>query len=87
MTGSGAGAGTAGEGRSRATGRVSAFDAYVGLGQVAPDDGGEPVMFHCVEIADGTRTIEIGTAVDYAPTRKFGRVEAFDLRPVDPQQL
>ncbi len=68
----------------RATGRVTAFDAFVGLGEVAPDDGGPAVMFHCVEIADGTRVIEIGAAVDYRPAPKFGRIEAFDLRPLLP---
>jgi len=70
----------------RATGRVTAFDAHVGLGEVTPDDGGPNLMFHCVEIADGTRTIEVGAAVDYRPTLKLGRVEAFDLRPADPQR-
>lgn len=65
----------------RATGRVTVFDAHVGLGEVTPDDGGPAVLFHCVEIADGTRTIEVGTAVEYHPTLKFGRTEAFDLRP------
>lgn len=70
--------------RTRATGRVTAFDAYVGLGEVTPDDGGAAVLFHCVEIADGTRTIDVGAAVDYRPTVKFGRIEAFDLRSLQP---
>lgn len=69
----------------RATGRVTSFDAYVGLGEVTPDDGGPGVRRStALEIADGTRTIEIGAAVHYRPAPKFGRIEAFDLRPLQP---
>ena len=33
-------------------GTVTAFDAYVGLGDITMADG-SVVMFHCAEIADG----------------------------------
>ena len=68
---------------TRASGRVTAFDAHVGLGEVTPDGGGPVVMFHCVEIADGSRSIEVGAAVHYRPALKFGHTEAFDLRPAE----
>ena len=54
-------------------GRVSDFDEHVGLGHVTADDG-DRHLFHCVEIADGTRTIDVGADVDVrACWRKFGR--------------
>ena len=62
------------------TGRVRDFDEHVGLGHVAADDGAE-YLFHCVEIADGSRTIAVGTDVEFDLLRKFGRDEASQLRP------
>ena len=61
-------------------GRVVDFDEHVGLGHVATDDGTEH-LFHCVEIADGTRSIEVGAEVTFDLLRKFGRDEAAQLRP------
>jgi cold shock CspA family protein len=43
-------------------GRVVDFDEHVGLGHVRTEDGRE-LLFHCVEIADGTRTIPVGQEV------------------------
>jgi cold shock CspA family protein len=63
-----------------ATGRVIDFDEHVGLGHVAGDDGAE-YLFHCVEIADGTRTIDVGADVEFDLLRKFGRDEAAQVRP------
>ncbi len=37
-------------------------------------------LFHCVEIADGTRTIEVGTPVEFELMVKFGNEEARALR-------
>ena len=37
-------------------------------------------LFHCVEIADGTRTIEVGAAVEFDLLLKLGADEAADLR-------
>ena len=45
------------------TGRVVAFDERRGLGEVEHD--GDRYPFHCVAIADGTRSIEVGEAVDF----------------------
>jgi CspA family cold shock protein len=61
-------------------GTVSAFDEHVGLGEVQSEDG-DVYLFHCVEIADGSRTIEVGTPVEFDLMRKFGRLEASGLRP------
>jgi len=63
------------------TGRVLDFDEYVGLGHVLDDEGAAELLFHCVEIADGTRTIEVGREVSFELLRKFGRDEASQLRP------
>ena len=41
-----------------------AFDDHAGFGTARADDGTE-YFFHCTAIADGTRTIEIGTAVTF----------------------
>lgn len=64
-----------------AIGRVVDFDEHVGLGHVA-DTGGAELLFHCVEIADGTRSIPVGQAVEFELLRKFGKDEASNLRPV-----
>lgn len=73
--------------RSRATqavnlrGYVTAFDEHTGLGVVTGADDGVEYRFHCVEIADGTRTIDVGTEVEFDMLRKLGRVESNLIRP------
>ncbi len=37
-------------------------------------------LFHCVEIADGTRTIDVGADVEFDVLVKFGHDEAANLR-------
>jgi hypothetical protein len=37
--------------------------------------------FHCIEIADGSRAIDIGTEVSFDLLAKFGRWEAANIRP------
>lgn len=61
-------------------GTVVEFDDDVGLGAVEADDGTR-YPFHCIEIADGTRTIEIGTAVEFTTLAKLGRYEAASIHP------
>lgn len=63
----------------RLLGHVTAFDEHRGLGTVAAESG-QDYMFHCIELADGSRRIEIGTAVEFEVRTKFSRPEAFDLR-------
>lgn len=59
-------------------GRVVAFDDAVGLGEVERGDGVR-FPFHCIEIADGSRTIAVGTSVNFGLLCKLGRYEAAQL--------
>lgn len=45
-------------------GVVEEFDADVGLGTILDDDG-HRWPFHCTVIADGSRTIDVGTRVRF----------------------
>lgn len=56
------------------TGTVVEFDAAVGLGVV--EANGVRYPFHCIEIADGTRDIAVGTDVTFEVICKLGRYEA-----------
>lgn len=56
-------------------GTVVAFDPGVGLGEVERDDG-QRFQFHCIELADGSRTIDVSTAVTFELLCKLGRYEA-----------
>ena len=56
-------------------GTVTRFDGAKGLGTVT-GAGGREYLFHCIEIADGTRSIDVGQAVRFQPLPKFGRVQA-----------
>ncbi|WP_040494893.1 hypothetical protein [Ilumatobacter nonamiensis] len=60
------------------SGSIVEFDAAVGLGVV--ESGDDRYAFHCIEIADGTRDIAVGTAVTFELIGKFGRYEAADIR-------
>ena len=46
------------------TGTVSAFDEHRGRGEITAEDA-TVYPFHCTEIADGTRTIAVGTHVEF----------------------
>jgi cold shock CspA family protein len=59
-------------------GRVVTFDPDAGLGVVTAGDGGV-YRFHCVEIADGTRSIEADTGVAFAVESKLGDHEAIAI--------
>ncbi len=66
----------------RGTGRrgiVTAFDEQSGLGVVTGENGTDH-PFHCIEIADGTRTIAVGAQVSFDLLGKFGRWEAANVR-------
>jgi CspA family cold shock protein len=60
-------------------GVVTSFDEQSGLGVVTTHDGVEH-PFHCIEIADGTRTIGTGTEVSFDLLAKLGRWEAANIR-------
>jgi cold shock CspA family protein len=63
-------------------GRVATFDVTRGLGTVDDDDG-TAYGFHATAIADGSRRIEVGTAVVFtvSPGHR-GLYEARSLVPV-----
>ena len=61
-------------------GTVVVFDAQVGLGEVEADDGTR-LPFHCIVIADGSRSIEVGARVSFDLLAKLGRWEASSIRP------
>jgi CspA family cold shock protein len=57
-------------GTSILQGRVTEFDEPRGWGTV--EAGGREYPFHCTQIADGTRTIDVGTEVAFAVEPAFG---------------
>jgi len=59
-------------------GTVVSFDGEVGLGEVATVDG-RRYPFHCIEIADGSRRIDVGLPVSFRLLCKLGRYEAAAL--------
>lgn len=59
----------------RLSGRVVAFDREVGLGEITAADGSR-YLFHCIEIADGSRDIPVGQDVTFTLIGKLGRFEA-----------
>jgi cold shock CspA family protein len=58
---------------------VTAFDDHVGVGRVVTESGSEH-SFHCVSIADGSRTIDVGRVVEVDLVARLGRWEAQRLR-------
>jgi cold shock CspA family protein len=60
-------------------GRVEAFDDHRGDGQVRSDRG-EALYFHCVNIADGSRSIALGTLV--AARRSVGHLGHDEAREI-----
>jgi cold shock CspA family protein len=62
-------------------GVVVEFDDHGGWGAVRGDDGREHA-FHCTAIADGPRTIAVGTRVRYVVVPgHLGRWEATGIQP------
>ncbi len=46
-------------------GTVSAYDETRGFGEITADSTGAVSFFHATQIADGTRTISVGAAVEF----------------------
>lgn len=61
----------------RYVGSVVRFDDAEGLGAV--DAEGVDVGFHCTEIADGTRTIDVGAHVTFALALRRSGTEAIEI--------
>jgi len=64
----------------RFNGSVTEFDEALGLGVITSEDG-TTFGFHCVSIADGSRTIDVGAPVSFGVLLKLGRREAAEIRP------
>jgi cold shock CspA family protein len=62
-------------------GTVTLFDERRGLGEIT-DDSGQVWPFHCAEIADGSRKIDVGQRVSFVTKFHVTRVEAFGISPV-----
>ena len=61
-------------------GTVAEFDEPKGYGTVRATDGRD-LFFHCTQIADGTRTIPVGAAVEFEVVAGHkGNWEAADIR-------
>lgn len=67
--------------RAPKQGKVAEFDVTVGLGTVRSDDG-QSYPFHCTQIADGSREVEVGARVEFhVVPGHLGRWEAAAIRP------
>jgi len=64
--------------RRNLAGTVTEFDEAIGLGTIEGPTG--PVSFHCIEIADGSRHVEVGAEVIFDLLAKLGRWEAAVIR-------
>ena len=63
-------------------GVVSDFDEHKGYGTVRSAEDDRELFFHCTQIADGTRTIAVGTEVTYdVVAGHLGRWEAIAIVP------
>ena len=63
------------------SGIVTAFNDAHGLGEIT-DSASVVWPFHCVSIADGSRTIEVGRAVMFRTGFRVARPEAVAIRSV-----
>ena len=56
-------------------GTVTEFDEQSGIGLIVTADD-QRFLFQCIEIADGTRDIDVGQAVSFRPLPRFGAFQA-----------
>jgi cold shock CspA family protein len=68
-----------GTGAALVHGTVTQFDDDAGTGTITTADG-TAYPFHCIEIADGTRTIEPNTPVEFTVLARFGHYQAAQIR-------
>ncbi len=65
-------------------GHIASFDEARGDGLFRTDSGGE-LYFHCVVIADGSRTITVGArAKGVRRAGHLGRDELYDVESLNP---
>ena len=58
-------------------GVVASFNSHRGLGYIAVGD--DQYLFHCAEIVDLTREIEVGAEVGFVVAARFGNLEASEI--------
>ncbi len=58
-------------------GVVASFNSHRGLGYISTGD--VQYLFHCAEIVDGTREIEVGAQVSFVEAHRFGNLEASEI--------
>lgn len=58
-------------------GVVDTYDSHEGLGWIVAE--GQRFLFHCAELLDGTREVEVGRRVRFAVAHRFGNVEASEI--------
>jgi hypothetical protein len=61
---------------------VAGFDDARGLGEVVDDASGARYPFHCIDIADGSRSVPVGVSVVFDVRPKLGRLEAVRITAV-----
>jgi cold shock CspA family protein len=66
----------------RHEGVIAEFDAFVGLGYITVVNG-DRYLFHCIEIADGSRNVEAGSSVSFETVERFQRAEACKIIKVE----
>jgi CspA family cold shock protein len=57
-------------------GTVREFDEAKGIGMIVGADDDSSFVFQCIEIADGTRDIDVGQAVSFRLLPRFGAFQA-----------
>ena len=65
---------------SERRGTVAGFDDHVGTGAIV-EDGQADWPFHCTAIADGSRTIAVGTDVRFRVRPGPNGLEPFEVTP------
>jgi cold shock CspA family protein len=58
-------------------GVVASFNSHRGLGCIAAGD--QQYLFHCAEIVDLTREIEVGAQVSFVEVLRFGNLESSEI--------
>ncbi len=58
-------------------GVVASFNSHRGLGYIAVGD--DQYLFHCAELIDLTREIEVGAQVSFVVAHRFGNLEASEI--------
>jgi len=61
-------------------GVVFDFDEFVGLGYVR-SEAGHGYLFHCIDIVDGSRFVNVGASVKFETVTRFKKSEAVKIEP------